>query len=329
MLYRSTVRGASTGFGANITVVDDPQNPKQAGSQTELRLVQEWYSNTLATRSRNVNTDVKIIVQQRLHQEDLTGYLLNKSPNQFEHVCIPAELSRDVQPTELVKNYDLDGLYWGSYFNRQRLDELKEALGSIQYAGQFLQRPIPSEGGMFRYAWFKKMSLSDFTTICTRPVWNVFIDPAETDKKENDATGILIGCQFQNNFYVRESLAVRKEPYALEQWLNEYLPPYLSSSSRVYIEGKSSGKGLISNLKAKTRWNILEHQPGRDSKQVRAAAIQSTVEAGRVFLIDTGYVDDFLDEACTFPFAKHDDRVDSLVMLVSKKLAGKSSYYFN
>ena len=50
----------------------------------------EWFSNTFVSRLNNKKDGVIIIVMQRLHQNDLTGYLLEKSSNEWTLLSIPA-----------------------------------------------------------------------------------------------------------------------------------------------------------------------------------------------------------------------------------------------
>ena len=46
---------------------------------------------------------------QRLHQEDLTGYLLDNMSDEYEHKCIPGEIYEDnkeeLKPSSLISNY--------------------------------------------------------------------------------------------------------------------------------------------------------------------------------------------------------------------------------
>ena len=73
-----------TGRGGNMLILDDPMTPDQAYSASEREKVQERYQSTLYSRLNNKSTDAIILVMQRLHDEDLTGYLLDK--DEWTHV---------------------------------------------------------------------------------------------------------------------------------------------------------------------------------------------------------------------------------------------------
>jgi len=328
-MFSSTVRGQATGFGANISIIDDPQNPKMAKSEAENKAVQEWWSGTLSTRFRDPRTDIKIIVMQRLTENDLTAYALRKNPDAYEVICIPAEETDDIRPEELRKFYK-GGLYWEKRFDKEFLADQKIELGSVDYASQFLQRPAPAEGLLFKSDWFKTISKADFVELTKnqKPVWNFVIDPAETEKKDNDPSGILVYTYLNNNWYILKARNERKEFTKLIAFLKEYIPQFYTPESRVYIEGKSSGKSLISQLKQETSFNVIEVQPGKDSKYLRAESITPIVESGRVFLIEDSWNADFIHQLVTFPNGAHDELVDCLTYCVKQVKTNSFDYSF-
>src|ERR1700731_509694 len=77
---RSTsVNAALTGLGGDIFIIDDPQKPDEAQSDTLRNGVNQWFSNTLRSRLDNKETGVIIVVMQRVHPHDLTGHLVENS----------------------------------------------------------------------------------------------------------------------------------------------------------------------------------------------------------------------------------------------------------
>ncbi|MFD2717885.1 phage terminase large subunit [Hymenobacter monticola] len=326
----TSVGGTVTGKGADVILIDDPIDPRRASSEVEIKNANDWYNGTVYSRLNNFRTGVRIIIMQRLHENDLSGHLLKKNPEGYRHICIPAtdEDPRNIKPVELREKY-VDGLFWPDRFTRAELLNFKSSLGSKGYSQQLMQRAVESEGGMFKRDWFKNISAEDFRSRCDgkAPVFNVFIDSAETDKKDNDATGIVLAATIGADLYIKEVIAERKVFTDLIRFLKEWLPKYLSSTSKVHIEGKSSGKSLISQLKAETSWNVVEVQPGRDAKVVRAESVTPMVEGGRVFLIEGDWIEDFLEEICSFPLAAHDDTVDAFVY-ACKHIKSSSSFWY-
>jgi len=75
----TSVGGALTGLGASCFIIDDPQKPVDAQSQPLRDHLNGWFSNTLMSRLDNKETGSIIIVMQRVHLNDLTGYLIENS----------------------------------------------------------------------------------------------------------------------------------------------------------------------------------------------------------------------------------------------------------
>jgi hypothetical protein len=75
----TSVAGPLTGLGGNIFIIDDPQKPADAQSQSRRTTLNQWVSNTLMSRLDNKETGVIIVVMQRVHTDDLSGFLANAS----------------------------------------------------------------------------------------------------------------------------------------------------------------------------------------------------------------------------------------------------------
>ncbi len=87
---RSTsVNAALTGLGGDVFIIDDPQKPVDAQSETLRNGVTQWFSNTLRSRLDNKETGVIIVVMQRVHLLDLTGYLTEHS-DKWDVLSLPA-----------------------------------------------------------------------------------------------------------------------------------------------------------------------------------------------------------------------------------------------
>ncbi|MBQ6205981.1 MAG: hypothetical protein IJK52_02745, partial [Oscillospiraceae bacterium] len=89
MLSTST-GGALTGKGGDVIIIDDPQNPDMADSDAERQNTIDFFRGTLQTRLNNPKTGAFIIIMQRLHENDLSGYILSENLG-YTHLCLPAE----------------------------------------------------------------------------------------------------------------------------------------------------------------------------------------------------------------------------------------------
>jgi hypothetical protein len=151
----TSVGGSATGERADVVVVDDPHSVEQAESDAERRTAVEWFNGTMSTRLNDFATGHKIVIQQRLHEADLTGDLLEKGD--FELLCLPAEFEPERRCTTSIDwtdpRVEAGELLWPDKVTAAHLEALKISLGSYRYAGQYQQRPAPAEGGIFRRSW--------------------------------------------------------------------------------------------------------------------------------------------------------------------------------
>ena len=325
----TSVGGTVTGAGCDVLIGDDVINPKKAMSIRERTNCIDWWTRTMYNRLNNPEVGLRVIVMQRLHEEDLTGHILAKKMN-YKHICIPAEVTEDLNPPSLKKFYK-KGLFFPDRFTREILDEYNYEMGSFGYAGQYLQQPSPEGGGIVRTAWFKKFSLLKLEDkakeLGKTLVWNFVIDTAYTKDETNDPTAVMCYAEFDGETYIRGVNSAFLEFPELVEWLPSYVTEQgYDGNSRIYIEPKASGKSVVQQLKRDTRLNIIEDKPPRDDKIVRLNSISATIQAGKVHLLEHAtWLDKFLHEVAAFPRGKHDDQVDCLSMAVSRAISKSNS----
>jgi hypothetical protein len=155
----TSVGGTVTGEGGNILIVDDPLNPLQALSHTQRDASNHWFEHTFATRLDDKQKGVMVTVMQRLHPDDLSGFLLQKRG--WEHLCLPA-----VAPAQ--KTYSFGAVSHvrkaGDILHPLRednalIEQAKHDLGSMAFAAQYQQHPLPPKGGMVELGWFGRFDL--------------------------------------------------------------------------------------------------------------------------------------------------------------------------
>jgi predicted phage terminase large subunit-like protein len=315
--------GSVLGKGADIIIMDDPNKPN-ANSSQELEQAIKNYNETIYSRLNDPKTGLRIIVQQRLHTKDLTGYLLENFRRDYEHICFPAQLTEDLSPKEL-KQFYINDLLWNHRFDLNQLNTYKRSLGSNQYAAQLLQRPVSIGGSILKEEWFKTISLMDFNTMLENdgsiPEYQLIIDPAFTaNQQTNDPTAIMVCMNYKNHLYIREVLQVWLEFGDLIRKINTVADTY--KTKKLYIEPKGSGVSIFQALKEQTLLNVIKLPAPTDSKITRVHSISPTIEAGRVILIDDSqlWVQNFIMECITFPRAKNDDMIDCLGYAVQNVL---------
>lgn len=302
-----------TGLTAKVIVLDDPQNPLTVESVPERERIKLYYSQSLFNRLTPADLGIRIVVMQRLHQDDITGSLLSKGAGQYKLVCLPAELSELVSPSELKEKYT-DGLLDPIRLNRDVLTSFKIALGSRGYAGQYGQSPASDEGNIVKKRWIPILEPHTiFRDMAKEPV-HFYIDPAYTMKTTNDPTGILAGFAREGSLYVIEATEQWLEFPDLCRFIQEFVYKYgYSNQSRILVEPKASGKSIVQHMRVTTALNIMEGPSPEKDKLTRLTAKTPMIESGRLRLIRGPYVEHYMEQLTTFPGAAHDDMVDVTV----------------
>lgn len=162
----TSVGGIGTGEGSDFQVIDDPHNVKEAESDPVREGTLMWTSEVMSTRFNDPSRGARVVVMQRVHARDVSGFLLEEGG--YVHLCLPMryEPSRAfmhlndgspnpyyVPPTPLGfedPRTDEDELLWPDRFDAEAVDRLEKSLGPYAFAGQMQQRPTPRSGGMFR-----------------------------------------------------------------------------------------------------------------------------------------------------------------------------------
>jgi len=329
MRRATSVGGTVTGQGGDFLIVDDPLSPQMANSATERDNANEWYRTTFYSRLNQADIGVRIIIMQRVHEDDLSGFLLDRETrSKYKHICIPAtNESGNIKPKSLEKFYNQEtGLFWEDRFSRQILDDYKSALGSYGYAGQLQQTPTPLDSGMIHKDWFKidRYRVDD-------TVVNFVIDPAYTADQKNDPSALLAYTYKDNKWQIVDCVNVHKEFPELIKFIPQWVQKNgYTNRSRIFVEPKASGKSIVQTLVRETGLNVKEDKPPTKDKVARVSDVSASLESGRVTLLNGDWNDEFLEQLTKFPAAKHDDMVDCLVMAVNKEIwsgGGKVLYF--
>ena len=101
----TSVGGTLTGRGGDVIVIDDPLKPDDAFSETKRSAANQWFTNTLLSRLDDKRTGAIVVVMQRVHVDDLTGFLLGQS-DEWEVLSLPAIAESDqVIPLSAERTY--------------------------------------------------------------------------------------------------------------------------------------------------------------------------------------------------------------------------------
>ena len=307
-VYATASGGAITGFGAGsggAIIIDDPLKPDDALSDVRRSFINNRYNTTI--RSRVNDRDVPIIViMQRLHEDDLSGYLLNGGSGEDWHHLKLSALDENNNPL------------WADKHSFEELEAIRQA-DRYTFSGQYLQIPSPPEGGEWRKNWFGIINKAE---VPGDVVWEMYIDGAYTKDTKNDPTGIQISGKSGDNLYIFKSIDKYLEMPELKEFINTFIKSCGVNVSQILVEPKASGKSLVQLLRRETNYNVSELKTNfvRYSKIERARASSPFIEGGRVYLVKDNWNDAFLEQVSTFPNAKHDEHIDITSYSIERNL---------
>lgn len=325
--YTTSTGSAITGLHADLILVDDPQNPELANSATERERTNTWVSETLSSRKTNREVSLTVLVQQRLHPNDVTGYLLARGKN-YNHICLPAEINKTLQPASLSEYY-IDGLLDVNRLSHSVLAESRQDLGSKGYNTQMLQQPQSDEDSIIRESWLPVITQEEYNKINAdnTAVTDFYIDTAYTEKTKNDPSALLACSKIKDTLYITNVVQQWKTFPDLVKFIKTFAQNNnYSHGSRISIEPKANGISVVQQIRSETGLNIFQAPNPVGDKLTRLNAIAPTVERGdRVVLVKGAWVNLFLSEV-TAVSPLHDDMRDVFVMAVTDKLIRSKNY---
>jgi len=323
-MYNIEVEHNHNYFANDILVhnCDDPHSTSQAESELKRENCLTWWSETMSTRLNNPATGAKVIVMQRQHHKDLSGYVLARGG--YEHLCLPAEYEGNKKTTVIGfsdPRTEDNELLWPERIPRKELEEIKRDLGSYAIAGQLQQRPSPREGGIIKRHWFQffkllknpngSISLSEFDYII-QSLDTAFKDGQENDFSVNTTWGVK-----RNGYYLISRWKGKVEFPELERVTISQASQF--NPSQILIEDKASGQSLIQSIRKKyPKLPIKAVKVDRD-KIARLHSVSGFFESGLVFLPENEHwVEDYIETMINFPAADYDDDVDSTTQALTE-----------
>ena len=303
------VGGAVTGKGADILIIDDPHSEQEATiAQTNPEVydkVYEWY--TSGPRQRLQPGGAIVIVMTRWSKRDLTGQVIKSAASRDGEEWKVIEF-----PAILPSGNPL----WPEFWPLTQLEALRNELPIGKWQAQYQQAPTSDVNAIIKREWWKlweeedppscefiiqswdtaflKTERSDYSACTT---WGVFY-------KDDDAGVPQANLILLNSFKRRMEFPELKAK-ALEEW-REWNPDSL------IVEAKASGAPLLFELRA-MGIPVQEYTPSKGSDKIaRLNAVADMFASGMVWVPDTRWAEELVEEVASFPSGEHDDLVDSM-----------------
>jgi predicted phage terminase large subunit-like protein len=303
----TSIDGTLTGLGGNLIIIDDPLKLGDAMSEAVRTRVIEWYRSTLLSRGDDKSAARIVLVMQRVHQNDLAGYLQEQGG--FEVLNLPAIAQRE--ETFCLGNARTYTRQRGELLHPEQepahvLAELKREMGPIAFSAQYQQSPIPPGGTIIKRKW-----LAPYDEIHQQAgdriimSWDIALSETET----GDYSACVVLLRRREVFYILEVVRGRFPFDLLKRKVMEVKKRY-GSPSTLLVEDSPISRGLIQSLREQSI-NVTAYKPDTD-KRARVIAQSDLFAGGSVrFPRRAPWLEDFTAELLAFP-GRHDDQVDAL-----------------
>ncbi len=345
-LFSVSVRGALTGRGARVLVIDDPvANFVDAHSLNARQTLWDWWLSVAFTRLEAPY--LVLVVMTRWHEDDFVGRLFSPDyegdPSKWERISLPAISDREddalgrplgeplLSPLmEETRNQALD-----------RIEDTKRAVGTYTFSAMYQQRPAPAKGAIFDSGWWRFWTMDPDKETEDGKV--VYLDPSSLTRgkwldswdasfksTEPGTGGWVVGQRWVRHQANRYLISQKRGRWSFTQtiaqmnaWAVPDDPVHSPCGHLVHerlIEERANGAAIIDVLKEKI--SGLKPINPTISKEARARAVTPECESGNVYLphpSDPGneWLADFLSEMRNFPHDASDDQVDTLTQALS------------
>jgi predicted phage terminase large subunit-like protein len=319
--YACGVGSALAGRGAHLLLVDDPHSEQDVinGNFSVFEKAYEWF--TFGARTRLMPGGSVAIIQTRWHMDDLTGRVVkdmsqNDKSDQYDVVEFPAV----VEVEDKESGETIEKPLWPEFFDMAALERTKASMPLFQWNAQYQQQPTAEEAAIVKREWWQiwekerppaceyiimsldsaaeKHNRADYTALTT---WGVFFN------EETNAYNIILLNSIKDRYEFPELKELAMEEYKM--W----------EPDAFIVEKKSSGVALYQEMR-RMGLVIQEYTPHRGSgdKLARLNSVSDIIASELVWVPQTRWAEEVVEEIAGFPFMSNDDLVDSTVMALMR-----------
>lgn len=297
--YAVGIGGQLFGRGG-MAIIDDPFGSwADAQSQLQRDKVWEWYTGTLYNRVRPGQPI--IVIQHRMHEDDLAGRLIERQKaggDRWEIVELPA----------LVEDPP-----WPERYDRAALERIRANTDPRQWAALYLQNPTPDEGTFFRREWFERFDPRTLTAGHAYTTGDFAVTEGGGDFTE-------IG----THRYLGDTLYLCVDGWygqtAADEWIERLIDQFGRHKPLCFFGEsgpirRSIEPFLTRRMRERRTYCRLEWLVRGHDKPTMARSLQAMAAARRVKIADTEYGEHVLSQLLAFPAGVRDDAVDMAALM--------------
>jgi predicted phage terminase large subunit-like protein len=296
-------------------VIDDPGKPADMESPVLRDKINKKFDSTIRNRVNSRNTPI-IIIAQRLHTEDLCGYLLNNEPGEWTVLDLPC-----------IKNYGTPqaSALWPHLHSLEELLKM-EVHNPINFARQYMQRADTIAGRLYKS--FKTYSEPPRYL----PIIKCVIDSAD---QGTDFLCSIVYCPKSEGFYVLDVIYTQASAEITEAKVAHQLKSF--QVEEVRIESNSGGRSFSRNVERisretsnwRTKFTSFHQSKNKESRILSQSSEVSNmivfpedwkVKWPQFYNAVTNFQSDFT--------SAHDDAVDCLTMIVETERLGTYKIHY-
>lgn len=316
VMYATGTGGTITGFGAGkhrqgfggAIILDDLHKADEARSEKNRQNVIDWFQNTLESRKNSPDTPI-IVIMQRLHEEDIAGWLLNGGNGEtWEHLCLSA--IQDDGTALWPEKHDIDTLH------------KMEAAAPYVFAGQYRQQPAPPDGGLFKPDQIAIVNAMPAGNIRWCRGWDLGATVGG-----DPTAGAKIGLLEDGRVIIADMTHGDKGPDERDLMLKNTaaMDGRLVAQALPQDPGQA-GKSQALHLTRLLRGYRVKTSLESGSKIIRAEPFAAQVNIGNVMMLRGDWNKGLIDEMRLFPNGKLDDRIDACSRAFNELTFGRSFF---
>ncbi|HDY8384322.1 DNA-packaging protein [Klebsiella pneumoniae] len=335
-VYASSAAGQVTGFRAGhmepgwqgALIIDDPVKPDDAYSEIVRDGVNNRFNETIKSRLA-IETTPMIVIMQRIHYHDLSGYLLRGgSGEKWHHLNLPViiDSSRSYEETYPENTHAIpidhglpDGWLWPFKHNESHRVSLFSHRRTAE--AQYMQNPkrFNAEGALWNEEMISAAHAMRITQNLARTV--VAIDPQATNSEESDESGIAVASVYGSGDERQYSLdADYSGKYSPNGWATKAIEAYEQhEADAIVIETNQGGDMAEDTLRNAGFGGRIIRVHASKGKYARAEPISALYAQGRVAHRGSLYeVENQFMEYVPSTAKKSPDRLDAAVYALTE-----------
>lgn len=306
VMYAVGAGGAITGYGAGkhresfggCILIDDPHKPDEVRSDVMRANVIDWFQNTLESRKNSRDTPI-VLIMQRLHERDLSGWLLDGgNGEEWENICLPA-----IQ--------DDGSALWEDKHSIDELLRMREAAPHM-FSGQYMQSPSPAEGNIFKPEKINIIEAVPNGTVFVR-AWDLAATMPKHGNDPDYTVGAKVGIMPDGRYLISDIVRLRGAPEDVEAAIvNTAKRDGIACRIRIPQDPGQAGKAQVAYLTKQLSGFAVISSTISGDKVTRSEPFAAQTNVGNVCALNASWVDSMMDEMRMFPNGAHDDQIDAL-----------------